>query len=147
VKIARFGMIVRYNDKKCGYGTTVYPDSQLEQQGKYRDNVLIADTKKDSRRLFMLRLSKLKDRTNYAVVTAHKAAETAAFKADIAAARFTYSVYCGPTIVTVLGRKVHNAVPLHSVSVYLSVRLSATETSERIEVLLVQGGDSWDTLC
>ena len=47
----------------------------------------MADVKKDARRLFKLRLWKLKDRTNYALVHAQKAAETAAFKADIAAAR------------------------------------------------------------
>jgi len=82
-----FLTIVRYNDKKSGYGSTSYPDGRPEQQGKYRDNVLIADIKKDSRKLFSLRLSRLKDRTNYAVVTAQKAAETAAFKADVAAAR------------------------------------------------------------
>ena len=80
--------IVRYNDKKCGYGLTTYPEGRLEQQGKYKDNVLIADANKDSRRLFTLRLSKIKDRANCALILAQKAAETAALKADVAAARF-----------------------------------------------------------
>jgi len=79
---------VRYNDKRSGYGSTSYPDDRPDQLGKYKDNELIADVKKDSRRVFMLRLSKLKDRANYALVQAQKAAETAAFKADVAAARF-----------------------------------------------------------
>ena len=48
----------------------------------------MADVSRDSRRrLLTLRTWKLKDRANYAVVHAQKAAETAAFKADIAAAR------------------------------------------------------------
>jgi len=57
-------------------------------QGKYKDNVLVVDVKNESRRLFKMRLSKLRDRANCALVQAQKAAETAAFKADVAAARF-----------------------------------------------------------
>jgi len=38
--------------------------------------------------LLMLRLSKMKDRANYALALAQKAAEAAALKADVAAARF-----------------------------------------------------------
>jgi len=87
-KVGVFWLIARYNDKKSGYGSTTYPDDRPEQQGKYRDNVLIADVAKDSRNLFKLRLSKLQDRINYAVVQAEKAAETAALKADVADARF-----------------------------------------------------------
>ena len=80
--------IVRYNDKRTGYGTTTYPEGRPEEQGKYKDNVLTVDLKKDSRKLFMLRTSKVKDRVNYALALAQKAAETAALKADVAAARF-----------------------------------------------------------
>jgi len=49
--------------------------------------VLVADVKRDARRLLVLRSWKLKDRASYALVHAQKAAEAAAFKADVAAAR------------------------------------------------------------
>ena len=85
-------MTARYNDKRSGYGSTNYADGRPEQRGKYRDNLLVADVSNDSRRLhLLLRLSKLKDRVNYAVVHAQKAAETAALKADVADARFRFS--------------------------------------------------------
>jgi len=80
---------VRYNDKRSGFGSTSYSDGRPEEQGRYKNNVLVEEIKKDAP-LFAMRFGKLQDFTNYAVAEAEKAAETAALKADVASARFIY---------------------------------------------------------
>ena len=81
-----------YNDKKHGYGTTTFGDGGREE-GKYKDNELVASVSGKTSRagggggLFALRKSKIRNQVDAAVSAAHRAAEAAAQKADIAMAR------------------------------------------------------------
>lgn len=67
---------------KTGYGVTVFPDGAKEE-GKYKNNVLMEPNKKT----LILRASKLRERIDFAVAGAQKAAQIALQKSDIANSR------------------------------------------------------------
>jgi hypothetical protein len=78
-----------FNNKKCGYGVTTFQDGSTEE-GKYKENELVTSASGDkslTSGLFTLRATKLRERIATAVSEAHKAAEIALQKTEIANGR------------------------------------------------------------
>ena len=74
------------DNKRCGFGMTTYRDGTVEE-GRYKDNVLIAVCSRKTRSIFTLRSAKLRDRVDNAVAAAQRAAQIAQQKADTAQTR------------------------------------------------------------
>lgn len=72
------------NNKKHGYGITTFRDG-TQEEGKYKNNVLITSQKK--KHLFLIRSRKFRERIEAAVSSAQRASKYALQKADIAVSR------------------------------------------------------------